>query len=153
MGIFTQLINGILGRANPGKRPRNRDLMVIVRRNSSDPCDVRFELDGDTEFSNNGRPGFNVFIDIDDPDNTGCTFHAADPLWVQPFSGTPVCPTSPANWDQFVPVGVFNKGKTLLVRNRNDNIQKFAFSLRFNISGCSRVVDFDPIGSNQNGFQ
>lgn len=156
MGAISQLWNAILGNPNPRKRPRNRDLFVIVKKESDDPCDLSFKLEGDTTFANNGRPGFNVFIDIVDEDQTGCQFHAADPIWVVTYNGNPnppPCPSTSANWDQFRPVGVFNKGRTLLVRNRNDSVQNFSFTLRFDVPGCAQVVPFDPIGSNQNGLQ
>ena len=147
----------------PNNRPRERDLYLVVTRNSDDPCDISYELVGDLVFENNHRPGFMVFIDIDAHEDLGAKFLSSDPMWVQPFSeetetacttaGARLCPTSPSYWDQFATVSVINRGRTLLVRNKNDYEQSFAFTLRFQVKNCPRVFELDPIGSNQNGQQ
>ena len=145
------------------KRPRERDLYLVITRNSDDPCDISYNLVGDLDFENAHRPGFMVFIDIVADEELGARFLSSDPMWVQPFSedtaagcekaGGRLCPTSPSYWDQFKAVGVINGDRTLLVRNKNDYAQRFAFTLRFQVEGCRRVFELDPIGNNQNGDQ
>ena len=142
------------------KRPRDRTVDVRATRIGPNPCDVHFEVDDNdlrfrNDVDNKPRPGYIVFFDIEEPAGLDCRFHAADPLWVQPFDpGPPApCPSSPAYWDQFHPIGVINGGKTLIVRNKNEYETLFAFTLRFDVAGCTRVVPCDPIGNNQNGQQ
>lgn len=144
----------------PLKRPREKTIDVTATRTGAGACDVKFEVDaGDLKFKNdhggNPRPGYILYFDIDEQPGVDSRFHASDPLWVQPFNaGSPVpCPTSPAYWDQFEVIGTINDGKTLMVRNKNDYEQEFSFTLRFNVAGCTRVKECDPIGNNQNGQQ
>lgn len=116
------------------------------------------------DFKNNKHPGFIVIFNIleSDPSNpTGCQFlpDPNDAMWVQP-SGLPdpPCPTDPAHWSQFRAIDVVRndqdeENRALIVSNRNDYVQMFAFTLRFEIPGYPKVVEFDPIGNNQNGYQ
>ena len=153
----------------PRRRPRSRTIDVNVSRvEPKGPCDFEFGIDeNDLKFkndeNNDPRPGFIIYFDIDEPRGVDCQFYAADPMWVMPINelsagicaklGTGPCPTSPCHWDQFYTIGLINNNKTLIVRNRNDYEQMFAFTLRLQVDGCRRVFELDPIGSNQNGDQ
>lgn len=115
-------------------------------------------------FENKHHPGFVILFNIDD--RIGCDIRFLpnhdDALWVQRSSlDEPPCPTCPSYWDQFQAVDVIDNDennphercKTLVVSNKNDYKQMFAFTLRFEIPGVHKVIEFDPIGNNQNGPQ
>jgi hypothetical protein len=79
-------------------------------------------------------------------------------LWVQfgTASNPPPCPTTACHSDEFFAVCVDQRGKTLTVRNEDTNVADFSFTLRFLPNGAdpknqSNYVDYDPVGSNQNG--
>jgi hypothetical protein len=152
MNIFQKIWHILFGGpAMAGKRPRDRDYTITVSRQGG-PCDVGFVLNPPgLTFSNGGRPGFFVYFDVVDGDGVeGCKFHADDPMWVQDI---PECPAQQCEWQQFKAVGLINDGKTLVVRNKNEISKQFGFTLRFDVPGCGQVVEFDPIGNNQNGPQ
>lgn len=150
------------------------DVTVTPPQNAVYPCNVSFDLSGGktgkvtcstkggkywVEFKNKkqgGGPadpvanGYIILFNIDDPDGTGCKF-INDPdeaMWVQDIS---VCPTSQCYWPEFTAIAVLNDGATLMVYNANSYEQNFAFTLRFTIPGCG-VIEFDPVGNNQNGY-
>jgi hypothetical protein len=152
------------------KRPLFKDIDIAVTKLSAPtpewPDGYQFEMEEGgkkigkkVDFKNNGHPGFIVMFTIVDKDKTGCQFlpDLDDAMWVQP-SGLPdpPCPSSPAYWGQFRAIDVINHAKddrykTLMVSNKNDYQQMFAFTLRFEIPGHHKVVEFDPVGNNQNG--
>lgn len=134
------------------KRPWTRTLYVEIAA-TDDPCSPDFNLDGYRTFHNDHRPGFILYFDIKDPDGTGCVFDPDDPLWVDGDTIPPVCPPVNKSWPQFFSIDVINDGQTLIVRNKNIDIQKFSFMLRFRRPGCRNAIEFDPIGNNQNGQQ
>lgn len=181
-GFFQSVLEflGLNGGRKMPKKPDVVDINVLVTWNSSDQCDVTFELEPKTgnkvkvgkkngkdivEFKNDKQPGFLVCFNIvEQGGRTGCQFlpDPDDAMWVQPSAlANPPCPNSPAYWSQFRAVDVVSTdeddpddiNKTLIVYNKNDFEQMFSFTLRFEISGCGHVVEFDPIGSNQNGGQ
>jgi hypothetical protein len=141
------------------RRPREKTVEVTATKTGAGVCDVSFAITSSLNFKNdpggNPHPGYIVYFDIDEPAGVDARFHSSDPLWVQPFNtgATAPCPSSPAYWDQFEVIDTINKGKTLMVRNKNDYEQQFSFTLRFEVAGCNRVLVCDPIGSNQNGDQ
>ena len=154
------------------KKPKFRDIDVRVTKLPAPtpqwPEGYAFKLEGDgvgqgnrLKFKNNHHPGFIVSFNIVDPDNTGCQFlpDPDDAMWVQESElADPPCPCSAVYWDDFRAVDVVDCGqgeqfKSLLVYNKNDAPQRFAFTLRFQIPGCNKAVEFDPIGENENGLQ
>lgn len=150
------------------------DVKVVPPQDKAYPCNVSFELNGEKKgkvstgkngnkywvvFNNKNQNegekdevanGFLVLFNVDDG-GTGCRFlpKPDDALWVHDIQ---VCPTSSCNWPEFRPIAVLNDGATLMVYNANSYPHGFAFTLRFNIPGCG-LVEFDPIGNNQNGFE
>jgi hypothetical protein len=54
-------------------------------------------------------------------------------------------------WEQFDAKSVSKNDTQLSVRNYNDYVQEFAFSLRFTRPGWPDPILYDPIGNNQNG--
>jgi hypothetical protein len=79
-------------------------------------------------------------------------------LWVQfgTPSNPPPCPTAACHSDEFFAVCVDQGAKKLTIRNEDTNIADFSFTLRFLPEGAdpknpSSYVEYDPIGSNQNG--
>ena len=134
--------------------PQNSNKVKVGKKNGKDYA----------EFKNDKNPGFLVCFNIVEQGGKGCQFlpDPDDAMWVQPSAlPNPPCPNSPAYWSQFRAVDVVSTdeddpdqiNKTLIVYNKNDFKQMFSFTLRFEINGCGHVVEFDPIGSNQNGGQ
>lgn len=154
------------------KKPKFRDIDIKVTKLAAPtpqwPAGFEFQMAGEgvgqgnrLKFKNTNHPGFIVCFNIVDPGDTGCQFlpDPDDAMWVQPSGlANPPCPSSAAYWDEFRAVDVVDHAqdgrfKSLLVYNKNDAEQRFAFTLRFEIPGCNKVVEFDPIGENENGLQ
>lgn len=141
--------------------PKLANVDVIVTPSASHPAGVKFDLSSSLgsgnrlTFKNHHHPGFDVHFNIVDNDGTGCRFMAdpKDAMWVQPIQpGMPdPCPTSPVYWDQFKARSVNMDGKQLEVRNLNQFVQEFAFSLRFMKPDWPDPIIYDPIGGNENG--
>lgn len=149
------------------KKPEITNITVIVTPSSTDnPCDITFGLGGKNgkvrswkepsdnkyhvSFENQGANGFIVLFNINDDNETGCVFRNVphEAIWVQEGNQ---CPEDPCNWPQFVPIGVINDGRTLVVYNKNENPRRtYAFTLRFTSTDCNDLK-FDPIGENMNG--
>ena len=128
---------------------------------------------GQLKFKNSKHPGFIVvfyIVEADPLNPTNCQFlpNPNDALWTRPFNAwdpAPPCPSSPCQWDQFRAIDVADdeedpndptkdlSNKVLVVMNKNDYKQQFAFTLRFRVKGSEEVIVFDPIGNNQNGGQ
>lgn len=165
------------GAIMPGpKKPKFMDIDITVEKlNASDPKwpqGFKFKMDDgkgnpnatELKFKNNHHPGFIVsfnLVEADPANPTDCQFlpDPDDAMWVQKSDLTnPPCPNSACYWDQFRAVDVVDhakdkKNRTLMVYNKNDYEQTFAFTFRFEVPGCSEVVIFDPVGNNQNGDQ
>lgn len=109
------------------------------------------------EFNNDHHPGFIVYFDIDDDDDTGFRFPDDHnrAIAVQTYTGTnPPCPTAGATWDQFYPIAVSKNNTRLEVRNLNEDPAEFAYTLFVTKDphGTNPALEpIDPIGSNQNG--
>lgn len=110
-----------------------------------DGFDITFEIDDHT-----GK-GFKFMDDAKKPDgdpDPNCV-----PMWVktvEDFGDS--CPNREF-WDQFETVSVTGDNKKLLVRNKNDCVQKFKFALMFSRTpqkGPCEIM-YDPDGTNQNG--
>lgn len=142
--------------------PTQVDVDVIAIEDSSAPHGVRFELSSGIGTPNKltfknqgGSPGFLVNFNLSDPSNTGCKFvhQKEDAMWVRiidPQTPDP-CPRCAMHWDQFKAQSVNTNDTQLVVRNLNEYVQDFAFSLRFTKPGVADPILYDPIGSNQNG--
>lgn len=165
------------GAIMPGpKKPKFMDIDITVEKlNAPDPAwpqGYKFTMDDGKgnpnakklDFENDHHPGFIVSFNLVEKkpaQPTKCQFlpDPDDAMWVQKSSlAAPPCPKSATYWDQFRAVDVVDyseseKNRTLMVYNRNDSVQMFAFTLRFEIPGYPDVVIFDPIGNNQNGDQ
>ena len=139
-------------------RPRERTIKGKAT-GTPNTCNVTFTVDAsDLKFKNdvggNPRPGYIVYFDLEEDPGLDSKFHEPDPMWVEPIApGQNACPSSPCSWDQFRAIDIINGGKTLMVRNENDYEHAFAFTLRFDVPGCTKVLECDPIGNNQNGKQ
>jgi hypothetical protein len=139
-------------------RPRERTIKVkaVGQPNS---CNVTFTTDpkvmtAENKINGVGKPGYILYFDVVEDAGLDCVFHPDDPLWVEPIQqGQSACPSSPCSWDQFYKIDTINEGKTLMVRNKNDTVQLFAFTLRFKVAGCGNVLVCDPIWPNGNGSQ
>jgi hypothetical protein len=148
------------------KKPEIVDIEVIVTPHATDPSKIEFsfpekkhgkvkhwkESKDDlyhVSFENDGADGFIVLFNIEKDEGTDCRFHAV-PAEAMYCHGAPTCPP-PANssWDKFIPLGVINQGRTLIVYNRNDEKRGFGFVLRFTSNRGDQV--FDPIGEDMNG--
>jgi hypothetical protein len=119
---------------------------------------------GKLTFRNNGFPGFNVFFEISDPDNSGYVWpdDANMALAATPLAGAGTeCPDQGTKWGQFNPVQVIQdkdgRNTTLKVRNPNAPGQSCDFGYSLFVTqqpdGSGSYWKLDPIGSNQNGPQ
>lgn len=147
------------------RKPEIVDIEVIVEPQPGNPSHMEFSFPTKThgkvkhwkensddmyhvKFENQGAGGFIVLFNIEDDRDTGCRFHD-DPAEAMYCHGHRSCPTGPSSWEQFIPVGVINDGKTLIVFNRNSRRHDFGFILRFTTNFGPR--EFDPIGEDANG--
>jgi hypothetical protein len=142
--------------------PKRVTIEVNVVSDPTKPGGVWFNLGNkhvsgghNLKFKNDHHPGFDVRFEIVDDINSGCTFltNLQDVMWVHTVNSPPPypCPTAPVYWPQFAATGFDDDYKTLLVSNLNEDVQLFAFTLRFNKPGWPTPIDYDPIGDNQNG--
>lgn len=91
------------------------------------------------KLDNSARPGF-LF-----PTGQGQQ-HLLDALWVHDSTS---CPTRACTWDEFKAHKVKDEGLTLVVKNKNDDVTNFAYTLR--VTNGSEWLELDPGGGNQNG--
>lgn len=122
-----------------------------------DSTDLPIDSNNVIYFSNCGKSkGFLISYELVDTANPGFRFpthqsngngYLDEALWATP-SGT--CPTQPCNWDNvFKAKSVDNQGQTLVVWNKNQVAQSFAYTLR--VTNGSSWLNLDPGGENQNG--
>lgn len=106
-------------------------------------------------FRNDHHPGFIVDFVIHDPQNTGYLFPADkdEAMWCKRLDGTSDdCVTSRQHWNGFEATAVSSDFRTLTVSNPNENVERFAFTLRFTKEPQgSDCIDWDPIGNGMNG--
>ena len=147
--------------------PNEADINVILTSVKNDPKwpdDVKFELQSalgsnqELSFKNNGKPGFKLKFKIVDDQNTGYLFpdDETKAMWVRTVTSIDDdCPKTEMYWNQFQATGVDGHNKTLKVRNLNDRIQTFKFTLLFTKTPKQNgpCIKYDPIGQNQNGDQ
>lgn len=116
------------------------------------------------EFDNNQggvhEDGFEVSFEIDDRTKKGYGFFVDDPEDPGPHNavsakvvdGNGHCPPQGSKWATFTPTDVNKKRQTLVVTNKNDQLQYFGFALHFSLDGeTSATLNCDPIGDNKNG--
>jgi hypothetical protein len=105
-------------------------------------------------FKNQNFPGFMISFNLEDPENSGYLF-PDDPkkaFSAKQYQGTPSCPAQGASWSELDPVEVTNSNRTLRVRNYNQQIADFGYSLFVTKDGQGGpFLQLDPIGQNQNG--
>jgi hypothetical protein len=102
---------------------------------------------------------FEVDFTIVDDQNTGYLF-PKDPkkaMYVRPVADvTEPCPedwNNPEYWPQFEAKNVSSNNRTLKVKNLNQDVQLFKFTLWVTKTPKDNgpCIAYDPIGSNQNG--
>ena len=147
------------------RKPEIVDIEVIVTPQTGNPANITFgfpeKKNGKVKhwkessdnmyhvsFENQGSGGFIVLFNIEDDNGTGCVFHD-DPSEAMYCHDQASCPPGKSSWVQFMPVGVINQGKTLVVFNRNNPAHVFGFTLRFMTNQGPK--EFDPIGDDMNG--
>jgi hypothetical protein len=105
-------------------------------------------------FHNRGRHGFEILFTLHDLTGSGYRFpgppHLKEALWSRSGEG---CPPKNHNeqWDEFRTVRLMNSGMTLAVRNLNETITRFGYTLRVTNDDGASYVELDPGGDNQNG--
>ena len=62
-----------------------------------------------------------------------------------------MCPTTKSVWGQFTAIEVLPGGKTLVVHNKNNARNNFAYALRVTKDNGSNYLALDPGGTNWNG--
>jgi hypothetical protein len=103
---------------------------------------------------------YEVQFSLNDTTGLKLTFAPSldDALWVS--AGDPVndppCPTSQCKNDQFRATGLSTDKMTLTVLNRDDNVEKIAFTMRFlpdkaDPKDPKAYVEYDPISDNKDG--
>lgn len=107
-------------------------------------------------FSNCGKhKGFMIHFDLDDDLRPGFRFptrqqhgndYLEDALWAAETGG---CPDRKSYWPVFRAMREERGGGTLVVRNKNLEVQDFFYTLR--VVRRTEWLDLDPGGSNQNG--
>jgi hypothetical protein len=99
---------------------------------------------------------------LDDHTGDGLKFPPVphDAMWVarEADDGTHVCPdkNTVSDYSVMEPICVCDDGERLIVRNDNPRKEDWAFTVNFVKRGedptdRSRYVNWDPVGSNQNG--
>lgn len=106
----------------------------------------------DFEFENDGADGFLLNYTLHGnalgyrfPDDTDEALYSAE--------GTG-CPRCEGQWDQFEAKAVTSGNKTLVVRNHNERVAEFGYTLRVKkilADGEIKWLDLDPGGLNKNG--
>lgn len=106
-------------------------------------------------FHNRGRPGFTITFNLIDETGGGYRFppngKRHDALWSRQGPG---CPPKDfgRQWDEFETVRVVEPDRTtLVVRNLNETVTEFGYTLRVTNDEGATFVDLDPVGNNQNG--
>lgn len=138
------------------------NVKVILHAPGSNPPyhfesnDVPIDKDNVIYFSNCGKlKGFEIHYELDDTDNPGYRFptrgshgdnHLDEALWVTQSGG---CPTAPRKWPVFEAESVANGGLTLVVKNKNEDVENFFYTLR--VAKGANWLELDPGGTNQNG--
>lgn len=99
---------------------------------------------------------------LDDQTGDGLKFPPVphDAMWVAKAGDGPehICPNkdTPSDYSVMEPICVCDGGERLIVRNDNPRKEDWAFTVNFvkqgeDPSDQSRYVNWDPVGSNQNG--
>jgi hypothetical protein len=138
---------------------------ITITPDPSKPDGVSFSMSSSFKQGNeltfkNPKKGdwFEIDFNIVDPQNTGYLFpdDKKKAMYVKTISDvTEKCPddwNDPQYWDQFVAQTVTGNNRTLKVKDLNETIQLFAFSLWFTKTPKDNgpCICYDPIGSNQN---
>lgn len=107
--------------------------------------------------SNNGMKKTGYYLiefDLDDQTALGLRFepNPMDAFWVAMGNETtpPPCPKSASYSNEVYAISDDPNGRTLTVRNDDDTLRYFAYSLNL-VDQNSTPHRFDPIGQNQNG--
>jgi hypothetical protein len=149
-----------------GNQPKDVRVTVTLKPGQVPDYTLQSQLlqGGKLTFRNNGFPGFNVYFDLVDPDNSGYVWpdDANMALAATPLAGEGTeCPDQGTKWGQFNPVAVIKdkdgRNTTLKVRNPNAPGQSCDFGYSLFVTqqpdGSGSYWKLDPIGSNQNGPQ
>ena len=115
--------------------------------------DIPMGLKNHLYFRNFGYPGFYVHYDIQGtdyvfPDAKMAGDYLNEALFCHAQT---MCPTTKSVWGQFTAIEVLPGGKTLVVHNKNDAKNNFAYALRVTKDNGSNYLPLDPGGTNWNG--
>lgn len=161
--------------AGPTNKPSMAEAMVVTPKDPwpidvdvyledvTDPDNPKFRLETCLQidenevitFYNRGRPGFEIKFNLFDETGEGYRFppqskrHEA--LWSRQGAGCP-----PDNygqqWREFEVVRVKEPDQeSLIVRNLNETVTEFGYTLRVTKDDGTNYVNLDPGGNNQNG--
>jgi hypothetical protein len=138
--------------------PWDVDVDVYVYAEDHDPPFViesylQVEENGNLQFHNRGRHGFNVRFNLHDLSGEGYQWprpnDVDEALRAQKGEGCP--PTDCDPWDQFKAKNIIQNRKILVVRNLNEYEAKFGYVLRVTKDDGVTYRDLDPGGDNWNG--
>jgi hypothetical protein len=138
--------------------PWEVDVDVYVYAEDHDPpflieSYLQTAQNGNLQFHNRGRDGFNVRFTLHDLSNQGYQWprpnEVAQALRSQQGEGCP--PANCGHWDQFEPKSIIHNRKVLIVRNLNEYEAKFGYTLRITKDDGATYRELDPGGDNWNG--
>jgi len=114
---------------------------------------LQAEENGNLVFHNRGRHGFNVRFILHDVTDEGYEWprpsDVGQALRSQPCEGCP--PKDCGQWHEFEAKQIIQNRKILVVRNLNETITKFGYTLRITKDDGKTYRDLDPGGDNWNG--
>jgi hypothetical protein len=114
---------------------------------------LQAQKDGNLQFHNRGRHGFNVRFTLHDLTGEGYQWprpnEVNQALRSQEGDGCPG--TTCGQWDQFEAKSIIQNRKVLIVRNLNEYEAKFGYVLRITKNDGQSYRDLDPGGDNWNG--
>jgi hypothetical protein len=122
-------------------------------------CDPPFVIDsylqakegGKLVFHNRGRHGFFVRFQLHDETGEGWKFPRQAEHALRSSYGPGCPPASAGQWPQFTAHHSEANGTRLVVRNLNETVAEFGYTLRITKDGGETFRDLDPGGDNQNG--
>jgi len=132
----------------------------VYLENENNPPDFTVETclpttGNDIAFHNRGRNGFKVAFHLHDLTGNGYCFPGPPQGEDKALASTigEGCPpkNSTEQWEEFKAIKVKDSRMTLVVRNLNQSVTKFGYTLRVTKDDGATFLELDPGGDNQNG--
>ena len=138
--------------------PWEVDVDVYVYAEDHDPpflieSYLQTKENGNLQFHNRGRDGFNVRFTLHDRSGEGYQWPRPNEVdqALRVHQGECCPPEDCEPWDQFEPKNITQNRTVLTVRNLNEYEAKFYYTLRITKDDGATYRDLDPGGDNWNG--